>query len=108
MRPVDLAVEVESIYRPFAVLHVGLFFGHSFSVERHEFVNASDLRVSLEFPVDLATMGFIDACLADRLVIQICLLLKAGYEICDGTVSRNQDLHQLLNTGQLQDPLQQT
>lgn len=98
MRPVDLAVKVKGIYRPFAVLHVGLFFGNPFGVQRHEFVNSSDLRVGLEFPVDLAAMSLVDAGLADRLVVQVCLLLKAGNKVCDGTVARNQHLHQLLNT----------
>lgn len=97
MRPVDLAVKVEGIYRPLAVLHVGLFFGNPLGVKRHEFIDSSDLRVSLEFAVDLAAVCLVDAGLADRLVVQVCLLLKAGHKVCDGTVARNQDLHQLLN-----------
>lgn len=78
---VGLAVEAECIDRPFAFLHIGLFFRNLLRIQCHKLVNASDAEVVTELLVDLATVRLVDSDVLDSLLIETRLLLECGQQV---------------------------
>lgn len=96
MRPTGLTIEVECINCPLTLLHIEFIFWCPFGVEDNIFVETGDLRVALEFSVNLTAVRLINASIANSFVVKPSLLLQPGQEIRHGPVSRYQNLINLL------------
>lgn len=78
MHFVRLFIIVKAVDRRVAPYCISLLLGYYFRIKNDGFVDASNTKVFRKFPVNLASVSFIDSCVLYGGVVEISFRLKAG------------------------------